>query len=78
MNNIPTNIPIALIRGDKDTLSVKKDVDRLANVLGDRVVMMKEYTNFDHFGFQTGKDMSWTNDVLTVLDYPQTSQSISK
>ena len=65
--NVPTHIPIALLVGKQDTLADKIDVDRLASELGDRVVMHKEYDNFDHFGFSTGKDMSWTNDVLTLL-----------
>lgn len=53
--------------GKYDTLADKVDVDRLAGELGNRVIMHKEYDNFDHFGFSVGLDMSWTQDVLDLL-----------
>lgn len=66
LKNIP-DIPIALLVGKYDTLADKTDVQKLADELGIRVTMHKEYDDFDHFGFSVGKDMSWTKDVLDLL-----------
>ena len=64
LQNIDGNIPIVLLTAEHDSLSVKGDVDRLAEELGDRVRLYKQYSDFDHASFSVGKDMSWTNDVL--------------
>lgn len=75
LQNIPTNIPIAFLNGKQDHLANKQDVDRLAGELGSRVKMYKEYDNFDHFGFSVGKDMSWTGDVVELIQtYTQSDQ----
>lgn len=49
-------------------MSTKKDVDRLHDELGDRVVMYKEYNWFDHSCFALCRDMSWTKDVVGLLE----------
>ena len=67
LQSISPNIPIGLLVGKNDTLANKIDVDRLAKELGNKVIMHKEYDQFDHFGFSIGKDMSWTQDVLQLL-----------
>lgn len=67
LQNIPSDFPIALLVGKYDTLADKYDVDKLAAELDQRVVMHKEYDNFDHYGFSVGKDMSWTNDVVELI-----------
>lgn len=51
LKNISNDIPIAILVGKQDTLADKQDVDRLVNELGNRVMLHKEYDNFDHEGF---------------------------
>jgi alpha-beta hydrolase superfamily lysophospholipase len=67
LNNIPDDMPIAILVGKQDAYCDKADVDRLARELGHRVVMHKEYDNADHSVFSIGKDMSWTNDVVELI-----------
>jgi hypothetical protein len=74
LENMPKNIPIALLVGKQDTLADKIDVDRLAAELGDQVIMHREYDNFDHFSFSFGKDMSWTQDVLELIKVAERPQ----
>lgn len=52
----------------QDPLADQTDVDRLQKELGKRVIFRANYDHFDHFGFQEGKDMSYTNDVLALLE----------
>ena len=63
------NVPIALLNGKDDRLADKIDVDRLYKELGDKVVLYKEYDQMDHNGFTVGRDMSWTRDVLALLEH---------
>ena len=70
LTNIPKNIPIALLAAKKDTFSVTTDVDRLYDELNTNGAMVtkKEYDNFGHFSFIAGNDMSWTSDVVCLLE----------
>lgn len=43
LQNIPTNIPIALLAGSGDVLTAPEDIKWLAEQLGERVVMHKTY-----------------------------------
>jgi len=59
-------IPTALYSGDIDGLADPTDVAWLSQTLGDKVVFQKQY-HLDHFSFVIAKDMSYFNDVVTVL-----------
>ena len=67
LSKIGNQVPIALLVGKQDTLADEDDVNWLQKQLGDKVVFRKDYNDFDHFSFQVGKDMSYTQDVVDLL-----------
>lgn len=67
LNKISQKLPIALYVGMQDQYADQTDVKWLHRQLGNRVKQVKTYNNFDHFSFQIGKDMSYTDDVVDLL-----------
>ena len=68
MSVIPEDLPIAFFAGKQDFISNEIDVGRTVDELGSRVVMRKEYDQFDHLCFLVCKDMSWIQDIQNLLD----------
>lgn len=60
------NVPLGLFVGLEDVYGDKADVLTFKNKLS-TLKFYKEYANMDHFSFGIGKNMAYTNDVITLL-----------
>jgi len=65
-------VPIAMLYGNSDVLADEKDVKKLVDYLepgaGSNLVY-HEMFNMGHMTFHIGKDMSYFNNVLWLLEY---------
>ena len=61
------DIPVGLFSGDLDRLADPEDVAFISEKLGDKVVFQKQY-HLDHFSFALAEDMSYFQDVISLLD----------
>ena len=55
---------MAIIKGTKDNLADKFDMEWLKHKLGSRVIMYKNIKDFDHSSFAVGKKTKWITDVI--------------
>ncbi len=62
------DIPIGLFSGAEDKLAHPKDVEWLAEQLGENVVCNKNYEKMGHSTFILSNDMKWFNDVIDLID----------
>lgn len=68
LDNISTSLPIALFSGNQDQTADPHDVAWLADRLGERIIKSVKIDKFDHQSFSIGKNMTYVNDVLHLLD----------
>jgi hypothetical protein len=61
-------IHIFLISGKGEKLATPKNVEWLKELLGNDIVMLKEY-DLGHTGFLMAKDMRWFNDVIEISEF---------
>lgn len=67
LDDIKFTVPIYLFVGEQDDLADPTDVQWLYGKLDKRVKGYKVLSNFDHYSFSVGKDMSWTKDVVNIV-----------
>merc|ERR1719163_1515298 len=63
-----TKVPIAFFRAAGDKLADKIDTDWTANTIGDAVVH-DSTMNGGHLTFMIGRDMTFFNDVMNIIDF---------
>jgi hypothetical protein len=63
-----TKVPIAFFRAEGDKLADKIDTDWTRDTIGDAVVH-DSTMNGGHLTFMIGKDMTYFNDVMNIIDF---------
>ena len=66
LQDISYDLPFAFFSGTLDVLGNPTDVAWLSKELGERIVFEKSYP-LGHMSFAIARDMSFMNDVLTVM-----------
>lgn len=63
-----SSVPIAMFVGKEDTLADPEDAEWAYRTIGSPVVHYQEIDG-GHLTFMIGKDMSWFNDVMTLIEH---------